>query len=224
VSIRLHIVVEGQSEETFVNRILVPHLSRFAVWTDARSVYTSHQGPYWIRGGMTSYERARRDVTLWLRQDRSADVRLTTMFDFYRLPPDFPGVLETAIAPTAQARVDLIEKAFASDVNDTRFIPYLQVHEFEALIFTDVESLSIPYPGTERNAALKRLGAEGLKHKNPETIDLENPPSTRILKHIPDYDKVSAGVLAIEGIGLQRIRQACSHFNRWLTRLEGLSA
>lgn len=224
MTIRLHVVVEGQSEETFVNRLLVPHLSRFEVWTDARSVYTSRQGPYWIRGGVTNYERARRDVTRWLRQDRGPDVRLTTMFDFYRLPPDFPGRQKAAPRATAQDRVDLIEKAFAAKVDDPRFIPYLQVHEFEALIFVDVDSLSVPYPGRERHASLKRLRTEASKHENPESIDLEEPPSKRILKHIPDYDKVSAGILAIETIGLDRIRQACSHFNRWLTRLEGLSA
>ena len=224
MSVRLHVVVEGQSEETFVNRLLIPYLSRFEVWTDTRSVYTSSQGPYWIRGGMTSYERARRDVTHWLRQDSGPDVRLTTMFDFYGLPSDFPGLREATTRATAQARVDLIEDAFAADIDDRRFVPYLQVHEFEALIFADVESLSIPYPGPGRTKQIERLRAELSKYDNPESIDLEDPPSKRILERIPDYDKVSGGILAIEAIGLKRIRLACPHFNQWLTRLETLSA
>jgi hypothetical protein len=222
MSIRLHFVVEGQSEETFINRVLRDHLSQFNVWADARCVYTSRQGPYWIRGGMTRYVRARRDIELWLKQDRDSGVRLTTMFDLYRLPADFPGMTDSANQGTAQARVERLEAAFAADLKDSRFIPYIQVHEFEALIFADVSRLSVPYPGPSRRAALDELERQGMEHANPETIDLEAPPSKRIREQIPDYEKVSAGILAIEAIGLTRIRKVCTHFHDWLTRLENL--
>ena len=222
MSIRLHFVVEGQSEETFVNRVLRVHLSQFEVWTDARCVYTSRQGPYWIRGGMTRYSRARRDVELWLKQDRGSDVRLTTMFDLYRLPLDFPGMVDAAKQHGVHEKVKILEAAFAKDVVDPRFIPYIQVHEFEALIFADVGRLSIPYPGPERTPALTELERQRKEYGNPEEIDLEAPPSKRIREQIPDYEKISAGILATEAIGLARIREVCTHFHEWLRRLENL--
>jgi hypothetical protein len=158
-----------------------------------------------------------------LKEDRGSDVRLTTMFDLYRLPADFPGTFEAEKKHMVHERVKMLEAAFAADVVDSRFIPYIQMHEFEALIFADVSRLSIPYPGPERTPALTELERQQKEFGNPEEIDLEAPPSKRIREQIPDYEKVSAGVLAVEAIGLMRIRDVCTHFNDWLTRLEKLA-
>src|SRR5579884_2227542 len=88
--VRLHIVVEGQSEETFVNQVLSSHLAGFAVYVDARSVETSRRRRTIHRGGVLDYGRLKRDVERWMREDTHEDCYLTTMVDLYRLPDDFP--------------------------------------------------------------------------------------------------------------------------------------
>ena len=93
--IRLHFVVEGQTEETFVNTLLCPHLGQFNVSADARRVEMSPG----YRGGLTSYARAKRDLSRWMKQDQHSDARFTSMFDLYALPADFPQFAETASRP-----------------------------------------------------------------------------------------------------------------------------
>ena len=89
--VRLNIIVEGQTEETFVNLTLKPHLSRFSIGVSARVVTTKKERGTKYRGGLSTYFKAKRDITLWIKQDRNPDVRFTTMFDLYGLPPDFPA-------------------------------------------------------------------------------------------------------------------------------------
>jgi len=90
--IRLHIIVEGQTEEAFVKRVLRDYLGHFNIVTDVRCVETSRGSLRIYRGGMIDYGRVRRDVIRWMKEDRNRDACFTTMFDLFRLPRDFPGL------------------------------------------------------------------------------------------------------------------------------------
>ena len=94
MSARLHFIVEGQTEETFVNLVLVPQLAVHSVWGKARCVMTSRRRGVKYRGGLDSYARARNDIVLWMKEDQNPDAFFTTMFDLYALPTDFPGYEE----------------------------------------------------------------------------------------------------------------------------------
>src|SRR5437762_9603660 len=90
--IRLHILVEGQTEEEFVNSVLTEHLGDFNISTDVRSVETSRDRKKNIkyRGGLSKYQKAKRDLERWMKEDSNPDSFFTTMFDLYSLPDDFP--------------------------------------------------------------------------------------------------------------------------------------
>jgi hypothetical protein len=83
---RLHVVVEGQTEETFARDVLAPHLANFRVYADARLVEISRTHHRVFRGGVKTYASIKRDLQYWMREDSSPDVRFTTMLDFYGLP------------------------------------------------------------------------------------------------------------------------------------------
>ena len=90
--IRLNLIVEGQTEETFVNEVLRNHLGNYNIVCTARCVYTSKRGAHWRRGGATKYERIRKDIQNWINQEKNATgVYFSTMFDLYALPLDFPN-------------------------------------------------------------------------------------------------------------------------------------
>jgi len=137
--IRLNITTEGQAEFSFVKIVLYKHLQPFGIFCEARSVLTSKE--YKKRGGITSYSKAKQDIQRWIKNDNSADSRFTTMFDYYALPNDFPGYSDAQKLNNPYDKVACIEKAFAEDLNDHRFIPYIQLHEFEALLFADLDIL-----------------------------------------------------------------------------------
>lgn len=222
--VRLNFIVEGQTEETFVNQTLKPHLSRFSVGVSARVVTTSKQRGAKYRGGLSNYAKARRDITLWTKQDRNPDVRFTTMFDLYCLPTDFPGYA-VAVQSDPFQRVEALEDALAKDISDDRFIPYIQLHEFEALILSDPGELDSQFDN--RADGIARLGTMVSRFPSPEHINegTNTAPSKRIIREVPEYEgsKVSAGPIVVSRIGLPTLRSKCAHFSEWLDKLEGLA-
>ena len=121
--IRLHILAEGQTEERFVKDTLSEHLGKFQISTDVRSVYTSKDKNKFYRGGLISYQKAKKDILSWLKEDSNADARFTTMFDLYALPKDFPFYKESKNIMNPYQKVESLEKALKEDINDLRFIP-----------------------------------------------------------------------------------------------------
>ena len=224
---RLNLVVEGQTEEGFVNQVLAPHLGALGIYASARCVTTRrdrHRPDRVHRGGLPSYGKARRDLDRWMAEDGGAV--FTTMFDLYALPEDFPGFEDARRRIDPYERVAFLESAMAADVGDHRLIPYLQLHEFEALLFCDPEKFDWGF--LEHEPAVAQLVEIAKAHDSPELIDdgPETAPSKRIIDHIPEYrfQKASAGPLIAEKIGIERMRVRCPHFAEWLGRLEALAS
>lgn len=221
----LHIVTEGQTEEGFVRTVLAPHLARFGVLAEARCVMTSRSKTRIYRGGLRMYGPARLDLMLWMQEDPRAHAAFTTMFDLYALPRDFPGFEKAFRRRDPYETVEILERAFAADLQDSRFIPYIQLHEFETLVFADATQLVPDFPAEV--AAIHRLVKTAGEFRNPELINCgrETAPSKRIIAEIPAYRgrKASAGPLVTSRIGLEKLRAACRHFDEWLARLEALT-
>ena len=225
MAVRLHFIVEGQTEETFVNRVLRPHLAYLSIVTDVRCVETSRKNGVKHSGGISNYELPKRDISNWMRGDRGADARFTTMFDLYGLPSEFPGYSDAALIANPYEKVRAIEDALKADIDDWRFIPYIQLHEFEALILSNPEHISGQFGN--RDVCIRRLAALSAQFESPEHIDdgVDTAPSKRIIREIPEYEgrKASAGPIVAAHIGLPALRQKCVHFGEWIDRLERLA-
>jgi hypothetical protein len=224
--IRLHIVVEGPTEEAFVNQALVEHLAGFDVFADARSVEVSRdrKRATVYRGGLFDYGRAKRDLTRWMKQDDHPEVHFTTMFDLYALPRSFPAYEEAGRQGDPYRRIEVLERGLGADIGHPRLLPYLQLHEFEALLFADAAKLAGIFVRQEEAISALRQMAEA--HSSPELIDDgdDTAPSKRIIHQLPGYAglKATAGPLVAKAIGLPVLRARCPHFGQWLQNLEGL--
>ena len=222
--IRLNLTVEGQTEETFVRRVLAPHLGLRSVGAYVRCVTTGRKRGVKFRGGMTPYPRVKKEMERWMKEDKGDDARFSTMFDLYQLPPDFPGYEEASRTGDPYKKVKLLEVSLSNDLGDIRFIPYIQLHEFEALLLSDPKKLDSQF---DDSYAVERITALVSQFSSPELIDdgIETAPSKRIATAIPAYVsmKASAGPLVAERIGLQTMRVKCCHFGEWLSKLEGLA-
>lgn len=221
--IRLHVTAEGQTEQNFVKEVLAPHLATKDIFIDARCVLTSKdkRAGKIYRGGMTCYQKAKADILTWIKQDDKTDCRFTTMFDLYALPEDFPGYSASIMLVDPYKRVAALEAALQADINDYRFVPYIQLHEFEALILAEPSALDWEY--LEHEAAIASL-VSMVGAQNPELINCgrETAPSKRILSKIKEYDKVTSGVSVAKKIGLATLKLRCRHFDQWLTCMENL--
>ena len=173
------------------------------------------------RGGLLEYERSKKDILIWMKEDNNPECRFSTMFDLYALPKDFPGYEEAAGRSDPFERVTFLETALAKDIDSPRFIPYIQLHEFEALIFSLPQALDWEY--LEHEKPIKNL-IKMVGRQNPELINdgAATAPSKRIIKEIPEYDKVAAGVSVVGKIGIEHLRSTCRHFSEWLEKLERL--
>jgi hypothetical protein len=212
------VLVEGQTEETFVKKILVPEFWQRGLHFTPVILKTKRvPGRGHFRGGILPYSKVTADVRRLLN-DRSA-VCITTMLDLYGLPEDFPGNVQ---GERGVNKALVLERAFGDDVGDPRFLPYLQVHEFEALLFSDPIKFGVAFPPHVPN----RVSAVAQDFASPEDIN-ETPdgaPSKRIASIVGSshYQKPFHGSLIASEISLGTIRSKCPHFDHWMTQLEHL--
>lgn len=216
---RVHALVEGQTEEAFLESVLAPRFLGVGVHLTPVLVETRRLASGVKSGGGTaSYARWRAQIRRLLGDSSAALV--TTMLDYYALPGDFPG--HPSEAPTARERVDAVQSACAADIGDPRFVPFVTLHEFEALVLTAPQHVcDLALASSRARAELSRLRASV---ESPEDIDdgPDTHPSARITRLVQGYRKTTHGPLAAERIGLAAIRAACPHFDRWVARLESL--
>ncbi len=224
---RLLVHVEGVTEERFVNEVLKPYLSGCGFSkVDARLIGNVRQRTR--RGGTRSWAVVQREIVRHLREDR--ECLASTMVDYYGLPSSgssaWPGRKNASARPFPK-RADMVENALAADIcktmgegfDSSRFIPFVMMHEFEALLFSDCQKFadSIKQPNLSSN--FQQIRDE---FSSPEEIDdsPDTAPSKRIVALVPWYQKPHYGTLAALEIGLQAMRAACPHFADWLRRLK----
>jgi hypothetical protein len=173
---------------------------------------------------LNTFSHALADMKTWLKEDQSADVRFSMMIDLYSLPHDFPDYASGMARPTGRERANALQQSLARVIADDRFIPYLQCHEFEALVLVDPPRIGSLYEVP--NARMQALCQECAAFPTPEDINLgeHSHPKYRIEQAVQSYDENVAGPLLAEAIGLGTLRAQCPHFGDWLTRLEGLDA
>jgi uncharacterized protein DUF4276 len=177
------------------------------------------------RGGVVHYQPLRRDILSELKRHRDKDCYFTSMLDLYGLPSDFPGKdrhVRDSNNPTPY--VQALEAAFAKDIGDPRFLPHLQLHEYETLLYADLDALVYAFDNCQR--AIDQLKEESNDFPTIEHInDSETTaPSKRIIRVLPSYEgrKTTAGPDIAEYIGLLKLREKCPHFDTWVKAIEQL--
>jgi len=222
---KLNVLAEGYTEQSFAEKMLASYLGHENCRVLSRCITTSKDNRRGRvhRGGVPSYAKVKADLTRWLKECPDGDTRFTTMFDYYALPSDFPGFGESKKIADVYERIRFLEGSFAKDIGDWRFVPYIQLHEFESLIFVAPQELGWTY--IENDAAIGNLVEIANEFGcRPELINNgpDTAPSKRILNEIPEYDKVVAGVDTLELIGIDKLKSSCPHFAEWIDKLTSL--
>ena len=208
---RLYIVVEGQTKEEFVTKVLAPHLLKQGILCVTPVAIHLRRGG---RGGMVSYEPLKNDILRLLREGDAPIV--STLIDFFRCP-DTPGKEVWNKATNHQREVELREQEIGLDIGSGRFIPYIQLHEFEALLFSSDVAFEKLFSSKEADELSKIVK----DYSNPEEINSspEGAPSKRIMAIVPTYNKVLHGELIADAIGIEIILERCPRFRAWVERL-----
>jgi hypothetical protein len=205
-------------------RQLAVHLCGHGVVASAEKIQKPGQ-----KGGFTSYDRLRKHVIDRLNGDTSLFV--TTMIDLYGplQSGGFPG-FGTAPSPASPyRRVQHLEHAFLQDIaqylaDTRRFIPHLQLHEFESLVLAEPRAMDWIYLEERHQTAIKSLESLVRGFESPELINegAQTAPSKRIAAQIPEYNKRLAASVVVGKIGIEKLKKCCPHFAKWVERLEQL--
>ncbi len=102
--VKVYFLVEGQTEETFVESVLQAHFNRREI-----HLYPILVGESRHKGGIGHYSRACDHILRTLKQE--AGTFCTTMFDYYRMPPkSWPKRREASHKPFTE-KAAMIEAA-----------------------------------------------------------------------------------------------------------------
>jgi hypothetical protein len=220
----LIVLCEGVAEMYFVQQVLGPHLREYSVTTQEimlgkRVRHDIASAP----GGVLSFVPVYRHITSELRRCSSPTSFVTTMLDFYAFPNDFPAYDDHVKIANPRDRVEAFERALLQEVGKERFVPYIQLHEFEALILTRPEELREEFDDDSDLKGVDDLITD-IGDLRPEEVNQtsQGAPSKRILRHLPNYRKTTMGPRITERIGITRLRGSCPHFGAWVSQLERL--
>jgi len=227
-NVEVYVVVEGHTEQTFIREVLAPHLAVRKVFLRAPLIGQSGH-----KGGNIRFDRAVRDIRNFLKCSKTRCVYVSTMFDYFRIEPDWPGRADVSRRLAGGSKLSAVEKAAVMESAtlarmtelvshpqvDKRFIPYFSMHEFEALLFSDADTLA-----RSIRVGVTRIQDVLAGHASPEDIndDPDGAPSKRLLALNPAYRKVAMGKTIAEAVGIDQMRERCPHFDAWVGKLESL--
>ncbi len=214
-------IVEGRTEEIFIKNILAPYLVQYNIVLTP--IIISKPGQ---KGGDVRFSRVKKDIEKHLKQRK--DTYLTLFVDYYGIKKDWPGLADAKKANSPKEKASLINQAtkkklielFPTCHPQKRFIPYVSMHEFEALLFSSPSVLAkkLNIAESEVNSIISECG-------EPENIDDSklSAPSKRLESLSRRFKKTTTGIAIAEKIGLVEIRKKCPIFDGWLKTLESLN-
>ncbi len=215
---RLIIVVEGDTEKEFIDKVLSPYLYANGV-QNVSCFKIKH-----TKGGLTKYQHLKTDLINCIYE---SNVLVTTLIDFYALPKDFPKYENAKTIINKADRLAFLERAIVEDLETEKgksfpnLLPYIQLHEFEALVFSSIDAIKSLY--SNEDAKFNELEKIMEAHPNPEDINdkPETAPSKRLKNNqlIRGYNKVNDGIMIIEEAGIDTVLRKCPRLNYWVETL-----
>lgn len=212
---RIIVICEGQTEKEFCEKILSPHLSNLSIYVQAPLIKKSG-------GGIVGWNALKKQINLHLQEN----AYVTTFIDFYGIKDvhNFPNWDESKTIVDKFQKLLFLETGMATDINSRFFIPNIQLHEYESLIFSDYDNILNIIPHSDI-LDLSFLMSTFRDYSNPELINdgSSTAPSKRLERIINGYSKVLHGHYILEHLGIEIIRDRCGKFNTWLENIENIS-
>jgi hypothetical protein len=215
---RIIIICEGETEQEFCKDVLQPYFQTKQKFIAYPTIKKSG-------GGIVAWETLKKQIEMHLKQEPTAIV--TTFIDYYGLNGEKNKFPQWEFAKTIvdkNKRMDFLEHAMLTTLDESlrfRFIPYIQLHEFEGLLFNNIEVFNseiTPQEFSNYNYLVRTIN----DNPNPELINegKYTAPSKRLMQIIIGYNKPVYGAILAEKIGLTRMRNKSPRFNQWINILE----
>jgi len=227
--VQITILVEGHTEKRFCQAVLEPYLKSKNIFPIVNLIKTKKTvAGRDFEGGLNSYQQLYDQLIVLLRNTDPDMKLITTMIDLYQLPETFPKYHESQSITDAYEKVEFLEKALSASlledkINIEKFLPYFQLHEFEAFMFVD-SSKTLEKIHDAKAGQRAEYQEVIRKYDNPELINTKKGPSIYMKEAFSEiFQKSTTGPIIAESIGLDTLRNKCRHFHEWLEKLESIS-
>lgn len=219
--IEVMVIAEGKTEQIFVEAILSPYLAQKNIYIYATQVTKPGQ-----KGGDVKFERVKKDLETHLKQ--RSDTYVTTFVDYYGIK-DWPGITEVGPQATPAQISEVVNTAtkeqvvelFADQQAARRFVPYVAIHEFEALLFSDeaILAAALDIPVEDVVGVVNECGEPEAVNNSRQTAPSKRLDAWSARKKFP---KTSTGIAVAKEIGVTKMREKCPQFNAWIGQFESL--
>lgn len=212
---RLIIVCEGETEQEFCKDVLAAYFREKGIYLEYPTIKHSN-------GVIVSWCTLKKQLVNHLYE---GDALVTMFVDYYRIRDSysFPGWEQAKHVDNVYDKMRYLFCRMKNDMPEElrdRFIPYIQLHEFEGLLFSDISVFKSNFTSEELQFHLLEEAVESAD--TPEEINNgpATAPSVRLMKAVAGYDKVVYGACLASEIGLAIIRSKCKLFDEWVKLLE----
>jgi hypothetical protein len=211
------VMVEGQTEERFIKYNLDKYLFEKFNLNIIPVIYTTsiHRKGNHYKGGGLNLSKVVTQVSKLLNSPKF-DV-VTTFLDYYALPHEFlPDMSERL---TYFQKAEKAETRLAEEISDRSFIPYIQMYEFESLLFSCTSLFTDIFP--DEKQSINKLIAETSVFTSPEEINdgPDTHPSARLEYSIRSFKKIIDSQRILSHCTIDQIRNRCPRFNSWVESL-----
>lgn len=213
----VYIYCEGPTEESFINEVLYPYFLNIGIVVRPIICETKRTATRKYKGGVSDYNKIKRELTMLCKSHPNEYI--TTMFDYYAMPENTPGI--DFHSPNLINQIKTIEETIDADIGQNNCKFHFMLHEFEGILFSNPDSFSI----IADSSIVTSIQEIRDQYPTPEHINNspETAPSKRLEALIPNYAKVKNGTLLASNMGIDIIMQECPHFNGWIQEIAALA-
>ena len=222
----LYIIVEGQTELEFVNKLLIPYLLP-QLPTHIQAIQVS------ISGGGHGYNNVQHfKNTIKPVLNYTNEPVITTMLDYFGINSEqkMPGYARCMQLNSTDDKIACLEQSLQEQVQSIKpyrfFIPYIQKHEMETLLFANPETFDLVSDEVLVSDSIKQA-VIAVCEQYPNIEEINNTPEGAPSKRLEaifnannqTYNKVVDAVDIAQLTGIETILTKCPRFNNWVQTL-----
>ncbi|CAM3777736.1 DUF4276 domain-containing protein [Flavobacterium branchiophilum] len=216
----LYIIVEGPTELEFVDRILIPYFNSKGITTHIQGIAITMSGGGHGFNNIKHFENTIKPVLNYKNEPF-----ITTLIDYFKLNSEtkLPGFLESSNMSTTDKKLECLENKLNDVVQKIKpynyFIPYIQKHEMETLMFANPEMGFSLEDENIKNAVVAICN----QYPNIEDINSGFGPSERLeaiyKQNGKKYNKIIDGMDIAELTGIEKMLEKSYRFRIWIEKL-----
>ena len=212
----IYFLVEGETEERFFKEIVKDY------YKGKHFISCSLMPQGKRKGGTIDYNQTKKELSRFFYSGKHFD-KIILIQDYYRLGKTMKEHIGGNL--NLDKIIFSIQERLEKDVNNPKFHFRLQIHEFEAYLFTNPDFVASYFDDNKILQKIEKILEEF--DGNPELINnrFDTKPSKRLDEMTQNkFQKRIDGITIVKNVGIDNIRKKCKYFNELFNLIDYLPA